>query len=120
VILFMMLKAKRLFACLSDDIRLACVLLVHRHGELCVCELVAAIDDSQPKISRHLAQLRNCSLLQDRRQGQWVYYSLHPDLPSWALAVLGQAATAEAETLSGMSQRLHTMSNRPERVAACG
>ncbi len=114
-----MVKAKDFFACLSDNIRLACMLLAHRHGELCVCELVAALDDSQPKISRHLAQLRNCSLLQDRRQGQWVYYSLHPDLPPWALVILEQAARAEVEALSEMAQRLHTMSNRPERAAAC-
>lgn len=117
---YMKVKAQRLFACLSDDIRLACMLLAHRHGELCVCELVAAIDDSQPKISRHLAQLRNCSLLQDQRQGQWVYYRLHPDLPSWARAVLDQAAAAEADALREMSQRLTGMSNRPERLAAHG
>lgn len=115
-----MLKASRLFSCLGDDIRLACLLLLRAHGELCVCELVAALDDRQPKISRHLAQLRNCSLLQDRRQGQWVYYSLHPDLPDWVLAVLDRAADAEAASLRNRSARLDAMSNRPRRVAACG
>jgi ArsR family transcriptional regulator len=114
-----MLTPRRLFSCLSDDTRLACMLLVHAHTELCVCELVAAIDDSQPKISRHLAQLRNCALLQDTRRGQWVYYSLHPDLPDWALAILGQATDAQARVLQPMSQRLDIMQNRPERATDC-
>ncbi len=47
-----------------------------------------ALGESQPKVSRHLAQLRNSGLLADRRQGQWVYYRLHPDLPDWVHELL--------------------------------
>lgn len=63
------------------------MLMLAAEGELCVCELIWALDDSQPKVFRHLAQLRTCGLLEDRRQGQWIYYRLHPELPQWAVDV---------------------------------
>ena len=98
-----MLQPAQFFKCLADETRLRCLILLQRRGELCVCELTQALQMSQPKISRHLALLRTCRLLQDRRQGAWVYYRLHPALPDWALTVLtsaadglaGQAAYAE-------------------------
>ena len=83
-----MLSPAALFKCLSDETRARATLLIAREGELCVCELVCALDESQPKVSRHLAQLRGCGLLLDRRQGQWVYYRLNPNLPKWANDVL--------------------------------
>lgn len=112
-----MLRSARFFSCIGDPIRLASMLLLRSEGELCVCELVVALDESQPKVSRHLAQLRNCSLLQDRRQGQWVYYSLHPNLPEWTLPALDLAASAETMSLSAMRDRLAEMVDRPERIA---
>jgi len=115
-----MISTHRFFACLSEEIRLASMLLVHRAGELCVCELVAALEENQPKVSRHLAQLRNCGLLEDRRQGQWVFYRLAPQLPPWALRVLEEAAGAETVWLTSMEQRLAAMSGRPDRAVACG
>ncbi len=48
-----------------------------------MCELMTALDLPQPKISRHLGQLRKAGLLLDRRQGQWVFYRLHPLLNDW-------------------------------------
>jgi ArsR family transcriptional regulator len=110
--------ARRFFSCLGDDVRLASMLLVHKKGELCVCELVEALDENQSKISRHLAQLRNCGLMQDRRRGHWVFYVLHPVLPEWAIAILEQASIAEARSLKVMTQRLSSMQNRPERTTA--
>lgn len=48
----------QLFKNLSDDTRLSLVLLLREKGELCVCELSETLRQSQPKISRHLALLR--------------------------------------------------------------
>jgi ArsR family transcriptional regulator len=93
------------------------MLLLRMHRELCVCELVSGLDESQSKVSRHLAQLRNCGLLQDRRQGQWVFYSLCADLPDWMLGVLDLAGAAEDAVLREMQQRLETMADRPERLS---
>lgn len=60
----------QLFKILADETRLGIVLLLSELGELCVCDLCTALDQSQPKISRHLALLRECGLLLDRKQGK--------------------------------------------------
>lgn len=77
-----------IFKCLGDMTRLRCMVLLHKESTLCVCELTTALALSQPKISRHLALLRQNQLLLDSREGQWVYYRINPDLPTWLLGVL--------------------------------
>jgi ArsR family transcriptional regulator len=81
------------FKCLADDTRLKSLLLIAQQGPLCVCDLVSALSLSQPKVSRHLADLRNCNLLLGERRGKWVFYQLHPELPDWAKDVLLQTAS---------------------------
>ena len=110
-----MLRTQDLFSCLGERTRLLSTLLLHEHRELCVCELMVALDNHQSRISRHLATLRHCEVLADRRQGQWVFYRLHPSLPRWALGILDDASDAEAETLKQLTQRLNAMQNRPAR-----
>ncbi|MCY1389432.1 Arsenic resistance transcriptional regulator ArsR2 [compost metagenome] len=107
------------FKALADETRARLMLLIAREGELCVCELTCALDESQPKISRHLAQLRTGGLLADRRQGQWVYYRLHPDLPAWVRSMLSTTLEANQDWLTGDVSRLDAMGGRPERAAAC-
>ncbi|MCU1715736.1 metalloregulator ArsR/SmtB family transcription factor [Pseudomonas sp. 5P_3.1_Bac2] len=107
-----------LFKCLADETRLRIALLIAAEGELCVCELMAALDDSQPKISRHLAQLRACGLLLDRRQGQWVYYRLHPQLAAWVQGILQITLEANEAWIKDNCQALREM-RRPERKTAC-
>ena len=58
----------QLFKILSDETRLGIVLLLREMGELCVCDLCTALEQSQPKTSRHLAMLRESGLLLDRKQ----------------------------------------------------
>jgi protein-tyrosine-phosphatase/DNA-binding transcriptional ArsR family regulator len=81
-----------LFTALANETRLRCLVLLARHGELCVCDLTAALGLSQPHVSRHLAQLREAGWVQDRRDGVWVYYRIAPDVPPWALQVLAHSA----------------------------
>jgi ArsR family transcriptional regulator len=78
-----------------------------------------ALDESQPKISRHLAQLRNCDLLTDRRQGQWVFYSINQALPSWAKKVLTETLNNNSAFIEENQIRLHKMGDRPERTRQC-
>lgn len=114
------LDPARLFKCLGDETRLMLTLLIRREEELCVCELTHALEESQPKVSRHLAQLRNCGLLNDRREGQWVYYRLSEALPSWVNEVLLAADRGQEARLSSLQVRLAGMGNRPERrLAMC-
>jgi len=66
----MNIEATELFKQMSDATRLRCLLLLQSEGELCVCELIHAIGESQPKISRHLAHLRKSELVVDRKESQ--------------------------------------------------
>lgn len=65
----------QLFKALADETRLRILnLLIQK--ELCVCQVVQALDIGQSKASRHLAVLKNAGLVQDRRDGSWTHYSL--------------------------------------------
>ncbi|WP_022961709.1 metalloregulator ArsR/SmtB family transcription factor [Halopseudomonas pelagia] len=115
----MQLVPINVFKCLADETRLRVMLLISREGELCVCELTCALGASQPKISRHLAALRQCGLLQDRRQGQWVYYSLSERLPEWVTQVLQSTLQANVAWLGANQRQLNAMGDRPLRQLAC-
>jgi ArsR family transcriptional regulator len=66
----------RTFAALADPTRLEMLALLLANEELCVCDLVEALEISQSKASRHLRYLWNAGLLRDRQAGQWVHYRL--------------------------------------------
>lgn len=102
----MLLTSLQLFKNLSDETRLGIVLLLREMGELCVCDLCTALAQSQPKISRHLAMLRESGLLLDRKQGKWVHYRLSPQMPAWAAQVIEQAWLSQQEDVRLMISRL--------------
>ena len=104
-----------LFKSLADETRLKIILLIHDEQELCVCELTAALDCSQPKISRHLAQLREAGVLSTRKLGQWVYYSLSDELPAWSREVIALTATNNRPVTAHCCQRLAGFDGRPAR-----
>ncbi len=114
----MTLDPEQLFRALADPTRLRMLMLLVIEGELCVCELTHALDEIQPKVSRHLAQLRELGVVLDRRQGQWIYYRLNPELPQWVGQVL--AATVEGASICPPFDRdlraLAKMPNRPGRA----
>jgi len=113
------IQLNHLFQLLSDETRLRSLFLIKHESELCVCELVHALGLIQPKISRHLATLRDAGLVLDRRQGQWIYYRLNPDLPDWASTMLDTMALEAINTrpFSADLALLNKMPNRPN--AAC-
>ena len=102
----MPLTTLQLFKTLSDETRLGIVLLLREAGELCVCDLCAALEQSQPKISRHLAMLRESGLLLDRKQGKWVHYRLSPHIPSWAAQVIEQGWLSERDAVRAVARKL--------------
>ena len=114
-----MIDPLQFYKCLADETRLKSLMLIQMEGELCVCELMAALDESQPKVSRHLALLRQDKILLDRRQGQWIYYRLNPDLPDWISAVLEQTAEFNRDFIKSNYKKLCNMGDRPERVKSC-
>jgi len=70
--------AAKFFRGISDPTRLRLLTLLLTHGELSVRELVEAVDGFQGRVSSHLACLRHCGLVADRKEGRNVYYSV-PD-----------------------------------------
>lgn len=112
----MKLKPDELLKLLSDTTRLRSLMLLLEEGELCVCELTYALDEIQPKISRHLAALRDNQVVMDRRSGQWIYYRINPRLPGWAGDILKAALTGmkRDRRYTGDSRKLKSMPNRPE------
>jgi ArsR family transcriptional regulator len=66
-----------MFRAFSDRTRLRLLHLL-RNGELCVCDLVGALEVPQPKVSRHLAYLRRAGLVVARKEGLWMHYRLAP------------------------------------------
>jgi ArsR family transcriptional regulator, arsenate/arsenite/antimonite-responsive transcriptional repressor len=68
-------KPDQLFKAFADETRLR-ILNLLAQGEQCVCEFQMVLRVPQPKISRHLAYLRRIGLIQERKEGKWVVYSL--------------------------------------------
>ena len=64
-----------IFKALADRTRLR-ILALLLDGEVCVCDIHQSLAEPQPKVSRHLAYLREAGLVQTRRTGLWVHYRL--------------------------------------------
>lgn len=78
------------FKVLADPSRVALLWLLRSHPELCVCDLMQALEIPQSRASRHLATLKHAGLVSDRKQGAWSYYQLRG--PETALATAQLAA----------------------------
>ncbi|WP_455380940.1 metalloregulator ArsR/SmtB family transcription factor [Acidihalobacter prosperus] len=105
---------EQVFRALSDQTRLRCLILLQGAGELCVCELSEALDISQPKISRHLANLRETGMVRDRRDKLWVFYRISENLPGWVRAIIDVSAESlrEQEPFSRDRTCLQIMATR--------
>jgi len=68
-------KTVQLFKALADETRLRIISLLLTDGELCVCDIIAALKLPQSTISRHLSYLKKTGWVDDRKCGLWVYYS---------------------------------------------
>jgi len=71
-------KLTDFFKVLSDETRLRILVLLY-HKKLCVCEMCGITEESQPKISKHLAKLRDMGFVKDERQEQFIFYDLNLD-----------------------------------------
>jgi ArsR family transcriptional regulator len=85
------------FKALSDETRLQIMTLLLENDELCVCDFVGALGQTQSKVSRHLRYLYNSGLVTDRRAGLWMHYRIAPDLTPEQAAVLAGLSKAIGE-----------------------
>ena len=68
-------RQSKFFKALSDEKRIR-ILKLLAVKEMCVCELMIALDTTQPNLSHHLKILENQGLVNRRKEGKWAYYSL--------------------------------------------
>lgn len=67
------------FKALSDETKIRILKILEERDELCVCEIMQALDISQSRASRNLGILKDAGLVKDRREGTWIFYSLNPE-----------------------------------------
>ena len=102
---------------IGDPTRRWMLALLAVEGEVCVCEFVAALEELQPSVSRHLAMLRDGGWLTSRREGTWMHYRL-ARLPKWARTLLDALVSGgvSPETLRDARGRLAAFPGRPRRA----
>src|SRR5271167_4652992 len=96
----------RLFAALADPTRLRLLNLM-RGREVCVCYFVEILQQSQPKISRHLAYLRNAGIVAARRDGKWIHYRIVMPAHAGATQILRQTLDWLEEDKAMQADRAH-------------
>ena len=109
------MNASDLFGAFANPTRLRILNLLQEQKEICVCDLCEVLDEPQPKVSRHLAILRDAGLVGVRSEGKWKFYGL--DQPRTALhrtllrcvgTCLGEfeELSADRRRLAGIEARL--------------
>jgi ArsR family transcriptional regulator len=94
-----------IFKSLGDPTRLRIVKLLAQHGEVCVCKIVDELEMNQPAVSFHMAKLKQVGLLNARKEGQWIHYSLKVEaLKDGPLAFLSEIVS-DAEASAGTASK---------------
>ena len=68
-------RQSRVFKALADETRLS-ILHLLKVREMCVCEIMAALNLTQSTASHHLGILENAGVVKDRKEGRWVFYRI--------------------------------------------
>lgn len=116
-----MRDAAQFFKVLADEARLKMLWLLLNHRGLCVCDIMAALEITQSKASRHLSTLRHAGLVTSRKDGLWSYYTLCPvedDLARNHLEVL-RASLAKRPDAPALLAKLHEWLQTKKRSAEC-
>jgi ArsR family transcriptional regulator len=108
-----------LFAALADRTRLRLLNLMNGK-EVCVCYFVEILEQSQPKISRHLAYLRRAGLIAARREGKWIHYKIVVPKHAGAARILNEtlAVLREDKAMQADLSRLTKACCAPQKLPA--
>lgn len=108
------------FKALSDETRLQIMTLLLDEEELCVCDFVGALGQTQSKVSRHLRYLYNAGLLEDRRDGLWMHYRISTKLgPEQARIVAALSETVGDEQKEALRAALEQWFAQKEAIGEC-
>jgi ArsR family transcriptional regulator len=105
------INAERFFQALGDRTRLRLLNLMGEQ-EICVCYFVKILGQPQPKISRHLAYLRNAGIVTVRREGKWMHYRI-------AMPPDAGAAKVLREILAWLKEEKSMQTDRARLTRAC-
>lgn len=106
-----LIEMETFFLALADKTRLRLLNLM-REDEICVCFFTEVLGESQPKISRHLAYLRNAGLVESRRDGKWMHYRIIEPENEIAARIL-------RETLDGLKEHDEMQKDYDKLYFAC-
>lgn len=116
-----MREVAQFFKVLADEARLKILWLLFNNKELCVCDIMAALNTTQSKASRHLATLRHAGLVTDRKEGLWSYYSLSPLVDEFKCAQLEMLRDLliKREDAASALKDLHQWLTRKKKNSSC-
>jgi len=110
----------RMFKALSDPNRLMIVDMLSC-GELCACVILGKFHITQPTLSHHMKTLCDCQLVNGRKEGKWIYYSLNEEVIQEFKSFLDIVTTAKEDCICNKND-CHEETNREEdcrEVASC-
>jgi ArsR family transcriptional regulator len=107
-----MKNVTHLLKLLSDETRMR-ILMLLAHRELCVCQLMGVLGVSQPLISRNLSLLSSAGLLDERREGKLVFYSVKK-APSLMARKLLELLKTELKDTARVREDLRSLSDCQE------
>jgi ArsR family transcriptional regulator len=82
-----------IFKALSDENRIRILKLLH-NGEMCACKLLDALNISQPTLSHHMKILCDAGIVNGRKEGKWMHYSICRESAEELSAMLRELLTA--------------------------
>jgi ArsR family transcriptional regulator len=109
-------KLLNIFKVLSDETRIRILVMLY-HKKLCVCELCGVLEESQPKISKHLAKLRDMGYVKDERQEQFIFYCLNNN--DKVLESILQDIVDNLEAYPTLEKDLKQLDNAEKFIEAC-
>ena len=86
----------RVFKAFCDENRLW-ILELLRSGEKCACVLLDDLHITQPTLSHHMKILCDSGVVQSRKEGKWVHYSIDPEGAERAIQLLKQQLTLDIQ-----------------------
>lgn len=104
-----------IFKALSDETRLR-ILKLLENGELCVCDIFSSLGMVQPKVSFHLAVLKEAGLIRDRKAGRWIHYRLDDSHLFRRFLVLSALERMEGDLVVEDKKRLEDFKGNKERI----
>jgi len=109
------------FKALSDETRLRIMTLLLENDELCVCDFVGALGQTQSKVSRHLRYLYNAGLVEDRRDGLWIHYRLSSKLePQQTIVVEALSKAVGSDQRAELRKALRCWLEEKDAAGTCG